>query len=389
MKTRYLVLLPVAMWTAAALSGCDKTEPVTPPPPPEVTVAKPIQKDVVRYDEFTGTTGAVESVEVRARVKGFLQSVEFQPSSSVKAGDLLFVIDPSEYRVALDQAAAELARTKAALQDASWALERVDRLLKGDSAAEREYQEAVTAKLEAEANVEAAEAAVTQAKLNLGYTEVRSPIDGMVSRNLVDAGNLVGAGENTLLTTVARMDPMYAYFNIPERVLLEALARRPVDQRQKPDIPFSIGLVHEEAYPHEGKLDYFDNTVDPTTGTIRVRGVVPNDEHLLFPGAFIRVRVPGSTNENAVLVRESAIGTDLGGKYVFVVDDQNIVEHRPVRLGSLEGGWRVIEEGLRPDERYILNGLQRARPGLPVTPKLEEDGAQPTTTGPATSVAGD
>jgi RND family efflux transporter MFP subunit len=226
-----------------------------------------------------------------------------------------------------------------------------------------------------EANVKAAQAELDRARLDLGYTKVTSPIDGRVGRNLVDAGNLVGANENTLLTTVVQMDPMYVYFNVPERFLLERVGERPKDERRRPDIKFRVGLVNEEGYPHEGVLDYIDNTVDPATGTIRVRGVVPNMEHLLFPGAFARVRIPEQrkAKEAALLVKERAIGTDLGGKYVLVVDEKNIVGHRPVELGGLsDGGLRVVTQGLEANERYIVTGLQRARPGRPVEPETEK-----------------
>jgi RND family efflux transporter MFP subunit len=224
-----------------------------------------------------------------------------------------------------------------------------------------------------EADVRAAQARVDTAKLDLGYTDVRSPIDGRVSRNYVDVGNLVGAGERTLLTTVVKMDELYCYFNVTERLVLEQLAKRAVGERRDPIQKFFIGLAHEKGFPHEGRLDYIDNTVDTATGTITVRGIVPNDDELLFPGAFVRVRVPGGVKADAVLVDERAIGTDLGGKYVLVVGGDNIVEHRRVTLGQLDEGMRVIEEGLGPDERYIVTGLQRARPGLPVTPRTAED----------------
>ncbi|MHC4964387.1 MAG: efflux RND transporter periplasmic adaptor subunit [Planctomycetota bacterium] len=223
------------------------------------------------------------------------------------------------------------------------------------------------------ADVKAAQARVDSARLDLGYTDIRSPIDGRVSRNYVDVGNLVGAGERTLLTTVVKMDELYCYFNVPERLVLERMAARDVERRRDPDRPFFIGLAHETGFPHEGRLDYIDNTVDTATGTITVRGIVPNDDELLFPGAFVRVRVPGGVRKDAVLVDERAIGTDLGGKYVLVVVEDNIVKHRRVTLGQLEEGMRVIEEGLGPDERYIVTGLQRARPGLPVTPKTAEE----------------
>lgn len=353
-------------------SGCERQTEAVPPPPPEVTVAHPIQQDVTVYYEFTGTTEAIASVEIRARVEGYLQRVEMKDADDVEPGDMLFVIDPAEYQAALDRAEAELARNQAELQSATLGVERLEGLIAQGAVNRKELDDAYTAQAMGEAEVAAAKAAVTKAKLDLDYTQVRSPIAGRVSRSLVDAGNLVGAGERTLLTTVVQMDPMYVYFSIPERILLKRLAARPADQRRHVEFAFYVGLANEKGYPHEGILDYVDNTVDSGTGTIRVRGQVPNDEGLLFPGAFVRIRVPGQVNANAVLVREEAIGTDLGGKYVLVVDAEDVVHHRPVELGATEEGWRVVREGLSPDERYIVSGLQRARPGLPVTVKRAE-----------------
>jgi RND family efflux transporter MFP subunit len=355
----------------AALAGCERPAPAA-PPPPEVTVALPVQQDVTRYYDFTGTLEAIESVEVRARVEGFLQTISFEPSADVKQGDPLFTIDPAPFRAALDAAEAELAAGRATLQQAQWDLQRMEELAERQATTPKEVQDARTAVAMADAAVMSAQAKVDRATLDLGYTDIRAPIDGRAGRNLVDAGNLVGAGERTLLTTVVKMDELYVYFRVPERILLERLAERSADQRREPNLAFSVGLTNEEGFPHEGELDYIDNTVDAATGTISVRGIVSNDENLLFPGAFVRVRVPGEVIQGAVLVSERAIGTDLGGKYVLVVGDDNVVEHRRVKLGQLHDGMRVILEGLGPDDRYIVNGLQRARPGLPVTPVTEE-----------------
>ncbi|MHC4590339.1 MAG: efflux RND transporter periplasmic adaptor subunit [Planctomycetota bacterium] len=371
------ILCCVAALAAAMLGACDRQTPTAAPPAPEVTVALPLQRDTVINADFTGSLEAIESVKIQARVEGYLQSILFDASAEVEAGQALFVIDPAPFQAALEAAEADLALRQANRDQARWDLERTEELAERQASNPKEVLDARTKLAMTTADVKAAQARVDSARLDLGYTDIRSPIDGRVSRNYKDVGNLVGAGERTLLTTVVKMDELYCYFNVPERLVLERMAAREVERRRDPDRPFFIGLAHETGFPHEGRLDYIDNTVDTATGTITVRGIVPNDDELLFPGAFVRVRVPGGVKKDAVLVDERAIGTDLGGKYVLVVVEDNIVEHRRVTLGQLEEGMRVIEAGLGPDERYIVTGLQRARPGLPVTPKTAED-AEPS-----------
>ncbi len=357
------------------LSGCNRDAvQAAAPPPPAVTVATPVRMDAELWQDFTGTTAALQTAEIRARVEGYLLEQRFEDSDNVVAGQVLFVIDPSLYQAEVDRTAAELAQREAQLSQAEWDLQQVQQLAARGASTEKEVQDRTTDRALADAAVKSAEAAVQKAELDLGYTEVRSPIAGRIGRNLVDVGNLVGAGERTLLATVMQMDPMHVYFNISERLLMQRLAEVEHDRRQKPEIPFWVRLAHEEGYPHEGLLDYVDNTVDEATGTLEVRGVVSNDDGLLFPGAFVRVRLSAGIRENAVLVSERALGTDLGGKYVLVVVGDNIVEQRPVTIGPLIDGMRVVEEGLTGDERYIVNGLQRARPGLRVNPKMQSPG---------------
>jgi len=359
--------------SSALLAACDRQTPAAAPPAPEVTVALPQQRDTVVNLDFTGSLEAIESVKIQARVEGYLKSIKFEASAEVEAGQPLFVIDPAPFEAALEAAEADLALRQANRDQARWDLERTEELAERQASNPKEVLDARTKLAMTSADVKAAQARVDTAKLDLSYTDIRSPIDGRVSRNFVDVGNLVGAQERTLLTTVVKMDELYCYFNVPERVVLERLAVRAVEERREPDAPFFVGLAHEKGYPHKGRLDYLDNTVNTATGTLTVRGVVPNDDNLLFPGAFVRVRFPAGIKADAVLVDERAIGTDLGGKYVLVVGGDNIVEHRRVTLGQLDEGMRVIEAGLGPDERYIVTGLQRARPGLPVTPRTAED----------------
>ena len=352
------------------------------PPPPKVTVAGPLQQEVIEYLEFTGTTRAFEEVEVRARVAGFLQSMEFTAATQVNKDDLLFVIDPREYQAELNAAKAELSSAEAQFKRAQIEFERADRLFKQKAGAETDVVKWRGQRDVAGADVLRAKAKVEKAGLNLSYTQVIAPITGRVSRNFVDVGNLVGEGEPTLLTTVTVFDPMYVYFNLNENDLLRVMAKyrqqlegKSRDSRQdpdsRPDIPLFLGLANEDGYPHEGMVDFAESGLDPGTGTLRLRGVFPNPgpPFVLVPGLFTRLRMPIDKRENALLVTERAIGSDQGGRYILTVNSENVVEKRPIRMGQLVDGLRVIEEGLQPDERVVVNGLQRARPGAKVDPE--------------------
>ncbi len=371
MTAKLSVFVPFAVICSAVLSGCRPSESGSAPPPPKVTVAKPVQTDVVDYAEFTGKTKAIEFVEIRARVRGFLQSVDFTDGSMVEKGDLLFAIEREPFQARLDAAKAKFKQTEAKLKLTEANLARAEKLVTNRTISREEYQTNVAHREAAAAELLENRADIEQAIIDLNYTVIQSPISGRVSRRLVDPGNLVGAGENTLLTTIVKMDPMYVYFDVSERVVLNLLQW----QRENPDgkdeneqWKVYVGLENEDGYPHEGKIDFIDNRVDPTTGTALVRGVFPNKDGFLYPGLFVRVRVPQEIQKDALLVSERAICTDLGGKYVLVVGKDNIVQQQPVELGTLVDGKRVIRKGLSPNESYIINGLQRARPGLPVEP---------------------
>lgn len=373
---RFGILLLLTITFSCAPDGAE----APPPAPPEVTVAVPQQRDVMGFQEFTGRTEAIESVEIRARVAGVLERQEFRASSVVRKGQLLFVIEPEPYVARRDGAVADVKQWEAELARANSDLERLERAVRTNAVSQQEVDRARAEVLQSEANLLGAKAELQQAELELSYTEVRAPITGLVSRRRVDLGNLVGSGENTLLTTIARIDPIYAYFDVSERIVLEmmaasgtGIAERPADREDR-TLAY-LGLANDEGYPHEGWIDYIDNTVDVNTGTIQVRGVFPNDGGMLFPGLFARIRVPTVLREGALLVQERAIGTDLGGKFLLIVGEGDVVELRHVELGQLEDdGMRVILEGLAPGERYIVNGLQRARPGLPVTPSASTGG---------------
>ncbi len=370
-------VLVIGLQTAAAvvlvgfLLGCGGQPETVAPPAPEVTVATPTQRDVTIVHEFVGTTQARESVEIRARVQGYLEKMSYEPSSFVRKGDLLFVIEPEPYQAQRDRAEAGLKAAEAGLRRAESDLERLEQAVRTNAVSQQEVTRARAERDQASAAMLEANAALTNAEIQLGYTTVESPINGMASRNLVDLGNLVGAGEATLLTTVRRIDPLFAYFEVSERFMAQILEQRGghKDSGSDEDLPATL-VLKETGLVIEGKVDAVDNTVDPATGTIQLRAVFPNSDAKVFPGFFVHVRLPGELLENAVLVEETAVGTDLGGRYVMVVGDDNVVERRYVEPGPLqEDNTRVVLQGLEPGERYITVGLQRARPGMPVTPK--------------------
>ncbi len=364
------------------MEGCSKRIPIlVAPPPPEVTVSNPVLREITDYYEFPGQTAAIGEVEVRARVTGYIVKVNFEDGQEVKKGDLLFEIDPRPYQAALDRAQGELTRLHAVLDKAKADLARSDRLRPSGAISEDEYEQHVAQLAIAKASIQTAEAAVRDAELNLEFTKIVSPIDGRVSRARITEGNLVqpGTGESMILTTVVTIDPIYVYFNIDERVLLkyvdlkwqsgeDAHPSRIRDQK----IPVEIGLAKEAGFPHSGILDFIDNKVDSKTGTIRARGNFDNSKQYLTPGLFVRVRIPFGKPHQALLVSERAIGTDQRQKYLLTVNKENVVEYRPVNVGSLQNGLRVIETGIQPDDRVIINGLQRARPGTTVKPHPDE-----------------
>ena len=358
---KYLILLcPVVI-----ISGCNSPPPPPKIQPPMVTVAEPVQKTVIFNQDFTGTLASVASVEIRARVDGILEKVDFEPSATVKKGQILFELQRDQYQAVLDKANAQLMASKAQLKDAQVTLERNQLLLKKQAVTPQDVDDAEATRDKAQAAVMGANAEVEQATIDLNYTRIYAPIEGVVSRNLVDTGNLVGSGENTLLTTIVTMDPIYVYFDASERLLLEALKKKKKPEDKIP-LKVYIGLSNEEGYPHEGELDYADNKVDPGTGTIQLRAVFQNPKGLLYPGVYVRVRVPGSPIPGALLVHDVAIGTDLAGKYLLIVGKDNVVEKRQIKMGQLQDGMRVVLNGLNPGEKYIYEGLQRARPGRPV-----------------------
>ncbi|MEN6494985.1 MAG: efflux RND transporter periplasmic adaptor subunit [Thermoguttaceae bacterium] len=385
-RIRILLAIGLLTWT-----GCGgKTPAAVKPPIPEVTVAKPEARTVVDYVEFPGQTAAVGEVEVRARVTGYVVKIHFQDGQEVKKGDLLFEIDPRPYRLALDRAKGELARLRALADKAKADLARAERLRPSGALSLDDYEQAVANLKVHQASIQTAEAAVDEAELSLEFTRITSPIDGRVSRRLVTEGNLVQAdsSDSSMLTTVVTVDPVYVYFNIEEPTLLkyERLGWRAGDKTlfsriKELKVPVEIGLADEDGFPHVGQLDFVDNKVDPDTGTIRARGRFDKAKYLT-PGMFVRVRLPIGPPHQALLVSERAIGTDQRQKFVLTVDKDNVVRYRQIQLGSLRDGLRVVESGLKADDRIIVQGLQRARSGFPVSPHTAEKSTAETSASP-------
>jgi RND family efflux transporter MFP subunit len=401
MHTRRILFVSV-MAATILITGCGGDDgPIR--QPPEVTVRQPIVRPVQPFVDFTGTTRSTESVEIRARVGGVLERQLFASSDIVNAGDVLFIIEQEQYEAARDEAVAMLrsAVADSALKESN--LERIQIAIETNAVSRQDLDRAQAERDAAVAVVLGARASLSRAQLDYEYTTVRSPITGQVGRRQIDPGNLVGYAEQTLLTTVNAMEPIYVFFNAPEWVVLRMLrALEEVEtgeddtsvmdtviegdgeldetavQAQKQVVKVLVGTAaDEDRFPFEGYINFIGNTVDPSTGTIELRALFDNEDHLLFPGLFVRVRVLALQAEDALLVDERAIGTDLGGKYMYLVGEGNVVERRYVTVGQPQpDGTIVVEDGLDPDATYISNGLLRARPGLPVTPLTEEEMAQ-------------
>jgi len=360
------------------LSACQQQQTAAPPPPPpQVTVSQPVLREVVEWDEFTGRLEAAESVEVRARVSGYLQSVHFTDGETVKKGALLFVIDPRPYQAELSRAKATLAQTIAQHERTQKDLARVQQLVKSRAVSQEEVDTRAADQRQAEEAVRAARAAVESVQLNVEFTQVRAPISGRISREFVTVGNLINGGtaDSTLLTRIVALDPIYGYFDVDERSYLKYSrlwrdARRAEFREAK--IPVSLGLADETGFPHQGHLDFVDNRLDPNTGTMTGRAVFPNPDLSLIPGLFARLRLPGSSQYEALLLPDEAVGTDQTQRFAFVVNDQHTVEYRKVELGPIIGGLRVIRNGLKPEDWVIVNGVQRVRAGTTVDPQQQE-----------------
>jgi RND family efflux transporter MFP subunit len=358
------------------INACRRPEPVA-APPPKVTVSTPIVREVIEWDEYTGRLESTESVEVRARVNGYLQSIHFKDGAIVKKGDLLFIIDPRPYQAEVDRVTAEQQLAQARLELAKSDYARAQKLLQFRAISQEEADTRAATERQGQESVEAARANVKAAKLNVEFTRVTAPITGRISRKLVTEGNLINGGtaESTVLTTIVSMDPIYVYFEADERSYLK-YARLSQNGKgsgsREARNPVYLALADEMGFPRRGYLDFIDNRLDPRTGTMTGRAVFPNPDLALTPGLFGRVRLQGRAAYEAVLVPDEAVGSDQAQKFVFVVNGDNTIEQRKVQLGPLVHGFRVIREGLKHNDWFIANGVQRAKTGLKVSPEKRD-----------------
>jgi RND family efflux transporter, MFP subunit len=381
-ERRFFALVAASTLIFALTAACEEKNAYVAPPPPVVTVANPVRQPVTDYLDFTGNTQAIQTVQLLARVEGYLDGIHFQDGADVKKGDLLFTIQPEQYRAQLQQAEAEVLAQQAALDHAETEFARYTKLLQQKAAPATQVDEWHYQRDSARAALLNAQAQVELAKLNVSYTRVTAPFEGRMGRHLKDVGNLVGAGQETLLAEINKIDPIYVYFTINEIDLLRVKKLRQnsgaPDYRVVP-VPAYVGLANEDGYPHEGRLDFAAISIDSSTGTLLLRAILPNQDRLMAAGMFARVRIPVAHEASALLVPEEALGADQLGRYVLIVDDKNVVQRRGVELGQLNGTMRVIDKGLTGDERVIVNGLLRAIPGRQVNPKMEEANAATAT----------
>jgi RND family efflux transporter MFP subunit len=365
-----------AVLALVTLTACEQNT-YSPPPPPKVDVALPVQRQVTRYLEVTGNTAPIKSVDLVARVQGFLQTISYQDGAFVKEGTSLFTIEPDTYKLKLDQAVAAEAGAQATLKQADLDFNRQKDLVARQAVSQATLDTSTSTRDNAIAGLDQAKVNTEIARLNYSYTNVAAPFDGVVGAHLVSVGELVGAASPTQLATIVALDPIYVNFNVNELDVLKirAEARRqglkPGDLKQ---FQVEIGLQTEQGYPHKGTMDYISPTLNQSTGTLAVRGIIPNADRALLPGFFVRVRVPvpSEASEKSLLVPDTALGADQGGRYLLVVNADNVVEQRHVRTGPLDGGLRVIEEGLKPDDRVVIEGLLRVIPGQKADPQMQK-----------------
>jgi len=383
---RGALALTVLIAPLVSTTGCDRSEnKYVPPPPPQVTVSRPVAQAVTDYLYLTGNTQAVDQVQLQARVEGFLASIHFNDGDYVKKGDLLFLIEQDVYQAKVQQAEGQLAAVQAQLLRANQEYDRQASLVRQNATPKADVEKWRAQRDAEQANMKVAKANLELARINLGYTRVTAPFDGRMDRHLASAGNLVGAAGPTALADITRMDPIYAYFTLNERDLIRLMEkRRAAAQMPQGETAVSVfaGVKGSEDYPFSGQLDFVSSSLDPNTGTILLRAVFSNPKSAsgvpgLLPGMFVRLRIPVDVRENALLVPERALGVDQNGRYLLVVDGQDVVNQRPVKVGAGVNGLRMVEEGLQPDDWVVVNNLQRARPGAKVTP-IRQAAAAPT-----------
>jgi RND family efflux transporter MFP subunit len=370
-------LAAIALLAALGVAGCKRQQTAfVPPPPPQVIVAQALHQAVTPYLEATGNLVAYNQVDLVARISGFLQEIRYTDGATAQRGDTLFVIEPAPYQAKLQQAQAALesAQAQAVQTDAEY--DRQASLGRTDFSSRSQVDQARAARDSNRANVLNDQAGVTLAATNLGYTQVTAPFTGIVTAHQVSVGSLVGANAPTTLATIVQIDPIYVSFTISEQDVLRiraSMRRAGFNEKDLNKVPVEVGLMTENGYPHQGKLDYASPNVDQSSGTLTVRGILPNADHVLLPGFFVRVRVPLLTEQaEALLVPEAALSTDQSGRYLLLVDKDDVVQQRTVTTGARVGALRVIASGLQAGDRVVISGLQRAVPGEKVVPKASE-----------------
>ena len=389
MRARFRPAYLALSLTLAAIAGCKRENAYAPPPPSQVQVAKPLQQEVTPYLEVTGNAVAYNQVDLEARVQGYLQQINYQDGQPVKQADTLFIIEPAPYEAQLQQAQASLASTQADLVQAQAEYYRQSTLGKSDFASQSAVDQARATLDSNKAKIQSDQAGVTIAAINLGYTRVTAPFDGVVSAHLVSQGGLVGVSGPTKLATIVQLDPIYASFTVSEQQVLrikQAMAERGLTAKDIRNVPVEVGLMTETGYPHTGKLDYVAPTLDPSTGTLTARGILENANRAITPGMFLRIRVPIALERmNALLVPDVAIGADQSGSYVLVVDKNDVVQQRTVQTGALQGQLRVIASGIGADDAVVVSGNQKAIPGEKVAPQMTTITAETAATPPSKS----
>jgi RND family efflux transporter MFP subunit len=359
---------------AITLTACEQNTFV-PPPPPKVEVAVPAQKNITRFIDATGNTSAVKSVDLVARVQGFLQSINYKDGSFVKEGTTLFTIEPDTYKLKLEQAQAAEIGAQATLKQAEADFKRQTDLVQRQAVSQSMLDTSTSNRDNAQSGLQQAQANTKLAQINYGYTNVAAPFDGFVTAHLVSVGELVGVASPTQLAQIVALDPIWVNFNVNEQDVLkvrEEARRRGMTVEQLRQLPIEVALQTDTGFPHKGHLDYVSPTLNQSTGTIAVRGILNNPDRVLLPGFFVRVRVPFDQQQSALLVPDAALGADQGGRYVLVVNSENVVEQRKVTTGPLDGELRVIETGLKPDDRVVIGGLLKAIPGQKVDPQAKK-----------------
>ncbi len=371
-------IAPLLLTAAVVLAGCGESNTYVPPPPPKVTVAPPVQRPVTTYLDATGNSAAVNSADLVARVAGFVDAINYKDGDMVKKGTELFTIEPESYELKLKQSQAAEDSAKAVLKQAQADYQRQVDLTKSGTASKATLDTSTATRDSARASVQQSEVNTKLAAINLGYAHVTAPFDGIVTARKVSVGAYVGGGSPTVLATIVQLNPIYVNFNVSEEDVLRIRAeirKRGVTQADLNKVPVEVGLQTEEGYPHKGTLDYRSPTVDSSTGTLAARAILQNPKFVLLPGYFVRVRVPLGKAENALLVPDEALGSDQAGRYLLVVNKDNVVEQRKVEVGQREGTLRVIDKGITATDRVIVNGLLRAIPGQKVEPQTAANAA--------------